>query len=358
MNFCFYAPVKNEERYIEEFVRHHAKEMKDGDWFVFVDTGSEDSTISKLIDLRKDYPVLAYFDYPTDIPFTFDFARNFAMDKVPDDIDVGVVMDIDEFMKAGWREQLEEIFAKHPNAILTHTRYEDLSEETGIEGNYFVHKRCSIHTLDKEHIRWQYPVHECLFTTDKETEAIDVPHVISYHLRNQKKTRPSYKGIIEGYMEQKPKGLKKAEKFQLQFILANEYFSANEAEKAEKEYKKLVEMGMKFKESEMTLGFKYNLTSACVRLGMIHYKKGERDLELFYKGLAASIVPCRETYMMLCVYYLSYEKTKRNAERARSYFNMAMDCKQDESYTVLKLFWDNEYLEDVKKSIQDGLENG
>lgn len=44
MNVCFYAPIKNEERYLEKFIRHHSKDMTENDCFVFTDTGSTDNT--------------------------------------------------------------------------------------------------------------------------------------------------------------------------------------------------------------------------------------------------------------------------------------------------------------------------
>ena len=74
MKLAFYAPVKNEERMIEEFVNYHVKTMRPGDVFVFVDTGSTDSTTEKIKKLQEDgKPVLLFEDYPKDHPLDFAF---------------------------------------------------------------------------------------------------------------------------------------------------------------------------------------------------------------------------------------------------------------------------------------------
>ena len=71
--------------------------MKDGDLFVFADTGSTDSTLDKIRKLQADgKPVLLFEDYPQDHPLDFAFLRNYALSKVPKGIDIGAALDIDE----------------------------------------------------------------------------------------------------------------------------------------------------------------------------------------------------------------------------------------------------------------------
>lgn len=349
LNMCFYAPVKNEERYIKDFIEFHMKEMKLGDKFVFVDTGSTDKTKTIIKRLAKKHSNILFFDdYPKDHVFSFDFIRNYALSKVPSDIDVGIVLDIDEFFREGWRDKLESIFSRKKNIILTHRRYEDTSEESGQPGSYFIHRRCSIHSIHKM-TKWVYPVHECLFSKDPNVEYIEDMSLTSIHLRNQQKERPSYHDLIEAYMKSKPKGYNRMQKLHLQYILANEYFSAKETDKAIDAFTTLLHDAVLIPSNVMSHRTRNNLTSAAVRLSSLYFNRKDRYKEGIYKHLAVSMVPCRETYIMLAVYYLSSpENSVQNRLLGEHYYHMGMSyTSQEDSYTVLPLFWDEEYLKEV-----------
>lgn len=353
MNIAFYAPVKNEERMIEEFVNYHLKEMKKGDVFVFADTGSTDSTVAKIKQLQEDgKPVLLFEDYPQDHPLDFSFLRNYALGKVPEGIEIGIALDIDEmFIEEGWRDLVESKFADGKKKVLIHRRWEDLSEESGVQGKHFIHQRSSIHSIDKN-VNWIYPVHECL-SFSKEIRTLTCNDIVTAHLRNAKKERPSYRKLIEDYIAAKPK-LKKADKMHVQYIYANELYCAKEREDAIKQYKKYLKMTEDFKVETMSEAYKNNIANACVKVAGMQAERKDFLREGEYKAMAFAAKPCRETALLLAVWLASrseYEAAMKLFELGVSYVD------KTKSYNVLDLFWEADRLERIKSLIQAGLDS-
>ena len=353
MKIAFYAPVKNEERMIEEFVNYHLKEMKKGDIFVFADTGSTDSTVAKIRHMQEDgKPVLLFEDYPQDHPLDFSFLRNFALGKVPEDIDIGVALDIDEmFVKEGWRDLIESKFADGVKKVLVHRRWEDLSEESGVQGKHFIHQRSSIHSIDSK-VNWIYPVHECL-SFDESIRTLTCNDIITAHLRNTKKERPSYRKLIEDYIAAKPK-LKKADKMHVQYIYANELYCAKSKDEAVKQYRKYLKMTEDFSVDIMSEAYRNNIANACVKLAGMFAEKKDAMREGEYKAMAFAAKPCRETALLLSVWFATrneYEAAMKLFELGSSYVD------KTKSYNVLDIFWEKDRLERIKSLIQAGLDS-
>lgn len=354
MNVAFYAPVKNEERMIEEFVNYHLKEMKKGDVFVFADTGSTDSTVEKIKALQADgKPVLLFEDYPKDHPLDFAFMRNYALSKVPKGIQIGIALDIDEmFIEEGWRDLVESKFADGKRRVLIHRRWEDLSEESGVQGKHFIHQRSSIHSIAKG-IKWIYPVHECLNFSPKTASALSTPDVVTAHLRNAKKERPSYRKLIEDYIASKPR-LKKADRMHVQYIYANELYSAGERAMALKEYQKYLKMTEDFSVDAMTEAYRNNIANACVKIAGIYAERKDAMREGQYKAMAFAAKPCRETSVLLGVWLAS----RNEFEAAMKLHEFGESCTdKTKSYNVLDVFWEEGRMERIRSIIQAGLDS-
>ena len=97
MKIWVYAISKNERQFCERFMASCAE----ADGVSVLDTGSEDGTAERLIELGADVGVRKF------TPWRFDFARNAALDMVPEDVDVCVSLDLDEVLAPGWRKALE-----------------------------------------------------------------------------------------------------------------------------------------------------------------------------------------------------------------------------------------------------------
>ena len=353
MKAAFYAPVRNEERMIEEFVNWHLKEMEKGDIFVFADTGSTDSTVEIIRKMQEaGKPVLLFEDYPKDHPLDFSFLRNFALSKVPKGYQIGIALDIDEmFLEPGWRKLLESKFEDGRRKVLIHTRWEDLSEESGVQGRHFIHQRSSIHSIAPD-IRWKYPVHECLDFKPKTAFAQECKDIVTAHLRNAKKERPSYRKIIEEYLKTKPK-LSKADKMHVQYIYANELYSAHEKKDAEREYLKYLKMTEWFRVGEMSEAYRNNIANACVKLGMLKGERKDALREGEMKAMAFAAKPCRETAVLLAVWLATqgeYEAAMSLQTLGESYTD------KSKSYNVLDLFWEKDRMERIRSAIQAGLD--
>ena len=95
---CVYAISKNEGKFVERWM----ESMKEADLVVVTDTGSDDDTVEKLVNLGA----VVYEEKIK--PWRFDVARNISLSHVPDDIDIAVCTDLDEIFRVGWREELEK----------------------------------------------------------------------------------------------------------------------------------------------------------------------------------------------------------------------------------------------------------
>lgn len=354
MKLAFYAPVRNEERMIEEFINYHVKTMRPGDVFVFVDTGSTDSTVERIKKLQEDgKPVLLFEDYPKDHPLDFAFLRNWALKKIPKGIDVGIALDIDEmFVKEDWREQLDALFSDGKKKILIHQRWEDLSEESGIPGKHFIHQRSSIHSIAKD-IKWKYPVHECLDMNPKKTSTQTVNELVTAHLRNTKKERPSYRKIIEDYLASKPR-LSKADRMHVQYIYANELYVAHEHDLAIREYRKYLKLTEDFSVEKMTVAYRNNIANACVKLAGMFAERKDILREGEYKAMAFAARPCRETAILLAL----WQASRGEYEAAMKLYEFGRGCTdKNKSYNVLDIFWEEDRMDRIESIIKAGLES-
>jgi len=104
MKICVYAIAKNEERHVEQY----AKWAKEADGVYVLDTGSTDRTVEKLKAAGIHVEEHRYEEGA----FRFDDARNRSLALVPEDADICVCTDMEEWFSEGWRKELETQWAE------------------------------------------------------------------------------------------------------------------------------------------------------------------------------------------------------------------------------------------------------
>jgi Glycosyltransferases involved in cell wall biogenesis len=141
MKIAVYTIAKNEEQFVERW----AESCKEADYRIILDTGSDDRTV----ELAEKAGVIV----GTKIidPWRFDYARNAALEVVPEDADYCIALDMDEILIPGWREEMEKATATRPRYEYTWSWNPDGSPGLVYSG-------------DKIHARhgyfWKHPVHE------------------------------------------------------------------------------------------------------------------------------------------------------------------------------------------------------
>jgi len=161
--------------------------MREADSVYVLDTGSADDTAA-LLRARG-----AQVTVETISPWRFDTARNRSLELVPDDADICVCTDIDEYFHPGWRRLLEE--AWKPGTTRAAYRYTWNFNPDGSEGYVF--------WTEKAHSRhgyvWTHPVHEVLSWVGEGQEGgkVYVEGMQLDHRADNSKSRSQYLPLLE-----------------------------------------------------------------------------------------------------------------------------------------------------------------
>ena len=151
-----YAPCKNEIKHIDDWYNS----CKNADVIHVADTGSTDGSRERLIELGVNV---------TDMrikPWRFDFAFNFAMALLPEDVDVCIRLDMDERLEDGWRELLEEAWT--PETTRLRYTYVWNWVSPGVPGRQWLGDR--IHARSGYY--WMSPTHEGLCCRTQEVQSV------------------------------------------------------------------------------------------------------------------------------------------------------------------------------------------
>lgn len=165
MKIAVYAICKNELPRIERWL----ESASEADVVCVLDTGSTDGTYEKL----KRYEdggyacgrkILRVAQDDKIVPFRFDAARNESLSMVPEDADVCVCLDIDEWIPPGWRAALEAAWvpgcaeARYPFVWA----FDAAGNPSGVMYGWKIHRRRGV--------RWVHACHEVLeYDGDKQT---------------------------------------------------------------------------------------------------------------------------------------------------------------------------------------------
>lgn len=172
MRIAVYAPCKNEEKFVEQWLRM----SEDADIRIVGDTGSTDNTLNMLYDhMGKNGKLHVHRVRP--MPFRFDTARNTILSLVPPDIDICIACDFDEQLAPGWREILERRWSTANLAWVTYTT-------DGLKP--FLHN-CRIHS--RSGWVWRDPCHEGLYEFGIEKRIVVIPELV-INAKGQDKSKP------------------------------------------------------------------------------------------------------------------------------------------------------------------------
>lgn len=190
MKVAVYAIAKNEERFVDRFM----DSLREADYVCVLDTGSTDGTVERL-RMRGAMVEREVFE-----PFRFDAARNRSMELIPADADVGLCLDLDEVLRPGWREKLED--AWKPGTDLGAYLCVCSRNADGSEGTAFLRRK--LHRPGA--YRWKYPVHEVLeYCGDGSWGGyVEIPELAADHLPDEGKSRAQYLPLLELAVREDP----------------------------------------------------------------------------------------------------------------------------------------------------------
>ena len=228
-----YTIAKNEERFVE---RWHGS-AKDADYLFILDTGSSDNTVKNARDLGINVDTQS-FD-----PWRFDYARNAALNFLPNDIDYCIALDMDEVLLPGWKQELEKMHKKQ----ITRPRYEYTWswKEDGSPG--VVYGGDKIHS--RKHYVWKHPVHEVLFCNEKETQ--DWCKIKIHHYPDPEKSRSQYLPLLELSVKEDPEDDRNA------FYYARELFFYGKLKEASKQFKRHLSLPQSIWKPERAASMRY-----------------------------------------------------------------------------------------------------
>ena len=186
---CIYAICKNEEHFVDRWM----DSMSEADQIIVTDTGSEDGTVQRL----RERGAIVYSEEIR--PWRFDTARNRSLTHVPDDADIAVCTDLDEVLRPGWRECLEQAWEE--GATMGNYLYNWSLNPDGTPHTQF--RYFKVHT--KGDYRWQCPVHECLrFVGNGPEKKIFIDGMVLDHHPDRTKSRSSYLPLLEMAVAEDP----------------------------------------------------------------------------------------------------------------------------------------------------------
>jgi glycosyltransferase involved in cell wall biosynthesis len=285
MKIAIYTICKNEEKHVERWY----ESSKEADYHILADTGSTDRTVEIARDLGITISSI------TVSPFRFDEARNLSLDLVPEDADYCIALDVDEILTPGWRQPLEEAFAKGIDRPL-YRRIETFNDD-GTPANEFngfkVHRR--------KGMTWLYPIHEFPHWTEERKEVQQyVTGIEIHHLQDKTKSRSQYLPLLELAVKEKPDSRNL-------YYLGREYTYNNDYKKAKRTLIRYLKKGF----------FKQERSSACRMLSKVDPENTE---EWLLK--ATDEYPSRESALALAQYYFEkkmWEECRLVAKLALGY---------------------------------------
>ena len=254
---CVYAIAKNEIKFIDRWF----ESVKEADYICVLDTGSTDGSFEKFLSLGTKCEQKVY------TTFRFDVARNDSLKLIPDDTEICVCVDIDEFFAHGWSKILKENWNSDIGRV--HYRYTWNFNPDGSEGTVFMADK--IHKYGK--YIWTHPVHEILTEIEKTNLiTIDLPQIQLNHKADNQKSRSSYLPLLELSVKERPDDDRNTH------YLAREYMFHGEYKKAIKMFKKHLSLPTATWDEERCASLRY-IANCYTQLGKLKQQKYEEKLK-------------------------------------------------------------------------------
>jgi len=189
---CVYTIALNEIKHVDEFVKH----SREADLILVCDTGSTDGTVERLQELGVTVHSI------TQRPWRFDIPRNTALSLIPDDIDICLSIDLDEYLQPGWAAAINRAW-QESNGTINRISYDYIwnwQENGEPDVRFYADK---IH--HRKGYRWRHPCHETLYYEGEgEEKRAVLSDVILHHRADPSKSRAQYNSLLELAVKEDP----------------------------------------------------------------------------------------------------------------------------------------------------------
>lgn len=304
MKIAVYGIAKDEEQNVQGWVE---SALEEADYAVLLDTGSTDDTVKIA---KKAGAMVSEANF---MPFRFDDARNASLALVPSDVDVCAVVDMDERLQPGWREEIEKRMGD-AGCVKISTVFMNGDQET------LRYNQVRFHTRDSW--RWKGAAHETLVFTKEPVPKTEVIPEIELHHRQQPKDRMGRDyGLLEMNYKENPNDTR------AMYYLARQYYYNNEWDKARKLFTKYLDTG----------GWDQERSQAC----QFMYEMVFDDFKEYWLLRAMSEAPNRrEPWYELAIFYFQ----KKMYQEVIGFATRMMRIKEKDetnSFHIVPAAWDN-----------------
>ena len=189
MKVAVYSIALNEEKHVERWY----KSSEDADYHIIADTGSTDKTV----EIAKSLGIQTYNIHIK--PWRFDDARNAALALVPSDADYCIILDLDEVLSPGWRQELEKAYQQGGITRVQHKLVTDYDKD-GKPAVSFLGNR--IHS--RNNYRWKWPIHEVVSPYGMDNETTFEVGLEVWHKQDKEKSRAQYLDMLAMAYKENP----------------------------------------------------------------------------------------------------------------------------------------------------------
>ena len=189
MKVAIYAIALNEEKHVKRWY----ESSKEADYHIIADTGSTDDTV-------KIAQELGIQTYRISIkPWRFDDARNAALALVPTDADYCIILDMDEVLSPGWRDELQKAYDVGGITRPQHKIVTDFDKDGKPAVQFFANR---VHA--RHNYRWKYSIHEVVTPYQLEKETTHEIGMEVWHYPDNNKSRGQYLDMLAVAYDENP----------------------------------------------------------------------------------------------------------------------------------------------------------
>lgn len=227
---CVYNIAANEIKFVDKWF----SSMLEADYVTCLVTKNDDGTLEKMKEYEAKYPDKVRIEYQEIVPWRFDVARNESMRLIPDDAEILVSVDLDEYMEPGWANTLRENWTDSTRRCTY--KYAWSHNPDGSPARVFrynkIHNRGWI---------YKFPIHETLWDPIADTAEYSYKNSLElfdkiylHHYPDLSKSRSSYLPLLELRKKENPSD------YIGRIYLANEYVYRKKYLEAIHEYQEIL----------------------------------------------------------------------------------------------------------------------